>query len=53
VEEKYEVGDTLANGRAGEPEMPAKIYRVALSEQEKAELEGITRKGRVGARKMK
>src|SRR5712691_3768851 len=33
--------------------MPAKIYKVELSAEERAELEGLTRKGKVGARKMK
>jgi transposase len=33
--------------------MPAKKYKVDLSQSERAELEGMTRKGQVSARKMK
>ena len=33
--------------------MPAKRYKVDLSQAERAELEGLTRKGEVSARKMK
>lgn len=33
--------------------MPAKRYKVDLSQAERAELEGMTRKGQVSARKMK
>jgi transposase len=33
--------------------MPAKRYKVNLSQAERAELEGMTRKGQVSARKMK
>ena len=33
--------------------MPTKIYKVDLSETERSELESLTRKGRVNARKMK
>jgi transposase len=33
--------------------MPAKIYKVDLTETERAELESLTRKGKVKARKMK
>lgn len=33
--------------------MPAKIYKVDLDAEERAKLEGMTRKGKVSARKMK
>jgi transposase len=33
--------------------MPAKRYKVDLSREERAEIEGLTRKGKVSARKMK
>ena len=33
--------------------MPAKIYKVDLREEERGELEALTRKGKVSARKMK
>jgi transposase len=39
--------------RKKEPEMPAKVYKVDLSESERDELARITRKGTISARKMK
>jgi transposase len=36
-----------------EPTMPAKRYKVDLNQTERSELEGMTRKGQVSARKMK
>jgi transposase len=33
--------------------MPAKIYKVELTKQERSELERLTRKGKISARKMK
>jgi transposase len=39
--------------KRGIAEMPAKLYRVDLTKEERRELEGLTRKGKVSARKMK